>query len=170
MVALGFATAENLQYLFEIQKDIEISATTIKSIVSRSLLLPLIHMSFSLYSGYTFGKAIYMRWDLIDDHNISRLRKWFKKNSRFAGDRYVAQTTIIIVGIINACLIHIAYNFFLEQGMIGIALVFSVASVFIFFGLLMHMKKNKHYQTLKERIHIEQQIKKLKEEREKRLS
>lgn len=71
------------------------------SIMTRSILLPLVHMSFALYMGYAFGKSTYMRWDMIDARKIRKLRYLFKdrrKKWRFT----TLKALFIIVGIILA--------------------------------------------------------------------
>lgn len=77
MVALGFSLAENIQYTYVL---IDHPGVFIKTAM-RGVLLPPVHMSFALYAGYAFGKAIYLRWDMIDNKKLSRLRALFRDDA-----------------------------------------------------------------------------------------
>ena len=32
--------------------------------------------------GYGFGKAIYLKWEMLDNHRVALMLKWFKKGSK----------------------------------------------------------------------------------------
>lgn len=161
VIALGFSLAENLQYTLSIMRDVSIDIQFFRFSLVRYIFLPLIHMSFALYGAYAFGKIHFLIWEMIDEHQIKKLRNMFHSRKRIR----IYQLCIFLGGLTLSVALHTVYNFFLDSAMPLAALTVSFGILVVFFLFLLGDQNKNLYQSIIDKIQREQKLTVLKKRR-----
>ncbi|MDD2892233.1 MAG: PrsW family glutamic-type intramembrane protease [Candidatus Gracilibacteria bacterium] len=165
-VAIGFAFFETAAYIYFLSAQPGTDVVTIT--IVRTIISTLSHILFSAIIGYYFGKALFMKYELIDNLEISKTTKLLKKLrhipfihihsiSRYYAIRY------IITGFFLSIFLHTVYNFFMSTGNEIFAIFTVLIGIALFVKIITMKKCNKNYLALKNKIAYLQEMKALKE-------
>ena len=173
-VAIGFAFFETGAYIYFLSAhsspDTILTVTVIRVIIST-----LSHVLFSAIVGYYFGKAFFMKFDLIDNLEISKTTKLLKKLKKIplihihSISKYYT-VKYLVTGFSLSIFLHATYNFFMSTGNEIFAIFTVLIGVAFFIKLIMIKKYSKNYLELKNKIAYLQEMKDLKEKMKSNLS
>lgn len=165
-VAIGFAFFETGAYIYFLNADAHANVLVISMV--RIVISTLSHIFFSAVVGYYFGKALYMKFELIDNLEISKTTRLLKKLKKIpfihihSISKYYT-VKYLVTGFSLSIFFHAIYNFFMSTG----NEIFAIITVFLgiaFFVRLITVKKySKNYLELKNKIIYLQEMKALKE-------
>ncbi len=125
-------------------------------------------MLFSAIVGYYYGKALFLKFELIDNLEISKTTKLLKKLGKIpfihihSISRYY-ELRYVLTGFSLSIFLHAIYNFFMNTGNEIFAIFTVLIGVAIFIKLIMVKKYSKNYLELKNKIAYLQEMKALKE-------
>lgn len=163
-VALGFAFFESLTYIFLTKESLQelIKISTLRSIISTTS-----HIFFSIVIGYYYWKAIFLKFEIIDNLEITKTTKILKK---FKSIPFVNINSIskyyyikyILTGFTISIFFHALYNAFWEYNLPIYAIITIVIWIVIFLKLIFLKKYNKNYIDIKNKIQYLKDMKELK--------
>jgi len=166
-VAIGFAFFETWAYIYflswDVNGNIVISITIVRIVIST-----LSHILFSVIIWYYFWKALFMKFEMIDNLEISKTSKIIKRL------RYIPFIHIhsiskyytlkyIITWFTFSIILHSVYNFFMSTGNQIFSIFTVLIGIWIFIKIITVKKYNKNYLELKNKIIYLQEMKALKE-------
>lgn len=165
-VAIGFAFFETGAYIYFLgaNPNTDIVMVTIVRVVISTLS----HILFSAIIGYYFWKALFMKFELIDNLEISKTTKLLKKlrhipflHIRSISTYYAIK--YILTGFVFSIFLHAIYNFFMSTDNEIFAIFTVLIGVALFIRLITIKKYSKNYLELKNKIAYLQEMKSLKE-------
>lgn len=165
-VAIGFAFFETAAYIYFLNRDSNTDIVTIT--VVRTVISTLSHILFSAIIGYYFWKALFMKYELIDNLEISKTTKLLKRLRHIpfihihSISKYYA-IKYLITGFFISIFLHTIYNFFMSTGNEVFAIFTVLIGITFFIRIITVKKCNKNYLALKNKIAYLQEMKALKE-------
>ncbi len=138
----------------------------------RTVISTLSHILFSAIVGYYYGKALFMKYELIDNLEISKTTKLLKKLKHIpfihihSISKYYA-FKYLITGFSLSIFLHTIYNFFMSTGNEIFAIFTVLIGVALFVKIITVKKHNKNYLDIKNKIAYLQEMKALKEKMKK---
>ncbi len=169
-VAIGFAFFETGAYIYFLSTRSHADVMTITLV--RIVISTLSHMLFSAIIGYYFWKALFMKYELIDNLEISKTTKLLKRLKHIpfihihSISRYYA-IKYLVTGFSLSIFLHAIYNFFMSTGNEIFAIFTVLIGVALFVKIITVKKCNKNYLDLKNKIAYLQEMKALKEKMKK---
>ena len=154
-VAIGFAFFETGAYIYFLHRDANTDILTITLV--RTVISTLSHIFFSAVVGYYFGKALFMKFELIDNLEISKTTKLLKRLKKFpfihihSISRYYA-VKYLVTGFSLSIFFHAIYNFFMSTGNEIFAIFTVILGIAFFVRLITFKKYSKNYLELKNKI------------------
>lgn len=163
-IAIGFAFFESLTYIFFTKESIQelIKISTLRSIISTSS-----HIFFSIVIWYYYWKAIFLKFEIIDNLEITKTTKILKRFKRipFFNINSISKYYYIkymLTGFTISIFFHTLYNAFWEYNLPIYAIITVIIWVAIFLKLIFLKKYNKNYINIKNKIQYLKDIKELK--------
>ncbi len=164
-VAIGFAFFETGAYIYFLGSNPLVDVTTIT--IVRVVISTLSHILFSAIIGYYFWKALFMKFELIDNLEISKTTKLLKKlkylpfiHIRSISSYYALK--YIVIGFLFSIFLHAIYNYFMSTKNEIFAIFTVLIGVALFIRLITIKKYSKNYLELKNKIYYLQEMKALK--------
>lgn len=165
-VAIGFALIESIAYIFYSEESFQ---ELLKISILRGLISTSSHILFSVIIWYYYGKALFLKFEIIDNLEITKTTKILK---RFKKIPFINISSIskyyyikyMFTGFLISVSLHAIYNVFWEYSLPIYAIITIVIWMVIFLKLVFVKKHNKNYVDLRNKI---QYLKEMKDLRDK---
>ncbi|EKE29258.1 MAG: hypothetical protein ACD_2C00198G0001 [uncultured bacterium (gcode 4)] len=164
-VAIGFALFETMSYIYFSKESFN---DLMKIAVVRWIISTSSHVFFSIIVAYYYGKALFLKFEIIDNLEISKTTKMLKRFKKIpfininSISRYYYLKYMLTWFFLSITL-HAFYNAFWELEMPIYAIFTVMIWIAIFLKLIFIKKHNKNYMDLKNKIQYLKEMKELKE-------
>lgn len=166
-VALGFSFFETGAYIYFLSGSKTLSEI-LELTFARGIISTFSHIVFSVIIGYFYGKVLFLKFQMVDNLEITKSTKWLKKFEKFPFLNIKTVSHFYAIkymfsGFFLAILIHSIYNYFMSTGEIILAVGTILIGLAIFYRVTRIKSHNKNYTALKDKIERLREMQELKE-------